>query len=51
MYMDTVVFAGIGTVLLILAFFGGVGAFVAKDMKKHKEKAGKKAAGGREKTA
>ncbi|SFM24384.1 cytochrome c oxidase subunit CcoM [Marinobacter zhejiangensis] len=40
MYMDTVVVAGILTVLLILGFFGGVGAFVAYDMKRRKPKAG-----------
>ncbi|MDX1458078.1 MAG: cytochrome c oxidase subunit CcoM [Marinobacter sp.] len=37
MYMDTVVIAGIGTVLLVCGFFGAVGAFIAYDRKRHKE--------------
>lgn len=41
MYMDSVVVAGILTVLLMLGFFGGVGAFVVRDIKRHKPKAGK----------
>ncbi|SDX43807.1 cytochrome c oxidase subunit CcoM [Marinobacter mobilis] len=41
MYMDSVVVAGIVTVLLILGFFGGVGAFVVYDIKRRKPKAGK----------
>lgn len=38
MYMDSVVVAGIVTVLLILGFFGGVGAFVVYDIKRRKPK-------------
>nr|WP_297794703.1 cytochrome c oxidase subunit CcoM [uncultured Marinobacter sp.] len=38
MYMDAVVIAGILTVLLILAFFVGVGIFVMKDAKRHSGK-------------
>lgn len=37
MYMDAVVIAGILTVLLILAFFVGVGIFIMKDVKRHRE--------------
>lgn len=36
MYMDTVVLAGIGTVLLMFGFFGGVGAFIVHDMRRRK---------------
>ena len=35
MYMDTVVIAGIATVLLVVGFFVGVGIFVMKDQKAH----------------
>ena len=42
MFIDTVVFAGIGTVMLMLAFFGGVGLFIWKDSHK-KAKAAVKA--------
>ncbi len=35
MYMDPVVFAGIATVLLVVAFFGGVGIFIMRDQKAH----------------
>ena len=35
MYMDAVVIAGIATVLLMIAFFVGVGIFVMKDQKAH----------------
>ncbi|WP_258371511.1 cytochrome c oxidase subunit CcoM [Pseudomonas alcaligenes] len=31
MFLDTVVLAGIGTVALMVAFFGGVGYFIWKD--------------------
>ncbi|WP_262880342.1 cytochrome c oxidase subunit CcoM [Pseudomonas paralcaligenes] len=34
MFMDTVVLAGIGTVALMVAFFGGVGLFIWKDSHK-----------------
>ncbi|WP_420391070.1 cytochrome c oxidase subunit CcoM [Marinobacter sp.] len=34
MYVDTVVIAGIGTVLLMLGFFVGVGIFVIRDSKR-----------------
>ncbi|WP_269085702.1 cytochrome c oxidase subunit CcoM [Pseudomonas sp. BMS12] len=34
MFLDTVVIAGIGTVVLMLAFFGGVGLFIWKDSHK-----------------
>ncbi|WP_166266524.1 cytochrome c oxidase subunit CcoM [Marinobacter caseinilyticus] len=37
MYMDAVVIAGIGTVILMLAFFGSVGYFVYKDAQKPKK--------------
>lgn len=37
MYMDAVVIAGIATVLLVIAFFVGVGIFVVKDQKAHGE--------------
>ncbi|TCS40759.1 hypothetical protein BCF53_108124 [Reinekea marinisedimentorum] len=36
MYMDTIVFAGFGTVGLMIAFFGGVYYFLRKDAQKHK---------------
>ncbi len=35
MYTDVVVIAGIVTVLLMVAFFVGVGVFVMKDQKQH----------------
>lgn len=35
MYMDAVVFAGIATVLLMVAFFVGVGIFIMRDQKAH----------------
>ncbi|UVE18882.1 DUF4407 domain-containing protein [Pseudomonas sp. LS44] len=35
MFMDTVVFAGIGTVVLICAFFAGFGYFIWSDSHKH----------------
>ncbi|EMP56675.1 cytochrome c oxidase subunit CcoM [Marinobacter koreensis] len=35
MYMDSVVIAGIVTVLLMLGFFIGVGIFVMRDEKRH----------------
>lgn len=35
MYLDTVVIAGIGTVLLVVAFFVGFGVFVMRDQKAH----------------
>lgn len=35
MYMDVVVFAGIATVLLTVAFFIGVGVFIVRDQKAH----------------
>lgn len=34
MFIDTVVLAGIGTVALMFAFFGGVGLFIWKDSHK-----------------
>ncbi|WP_407657541.1 cytochrome c oxidase subunit CcoM [Marinobacter profundi] len=37
MYLDAVVIAGIVTVLLMVGFFVGVGVFVMKDSKHHKE--------------
>lgn len=36
MYVDSVVLAGIGTVFLMFAFFGGVGYFIYRDSHKHK---------------
>nr|WP_298446942.1 cytochrome c oxidase subunit CcoM [uncultured Marinobacter sp.] len=42
MYMDVVVFAGIATVLLMVAFFVGVGIFVMRDQKAHGSSATKK---------
>ncbi|MDX1755626.1 MAG: cytochrome c oxidase subunit CcoM [Marinobacter sp.] len=39
MYMDTVVIAGIGTVLLMFGFFGAVGAFVVYDKNRRKQEA------------
>lgn len=35
MYLDTVVVAGIVTVLLVVAFFVGFGVFVMRDQKAH----------------
>jgi predicted transporter len=35
MYMDAVVIAGIGTVVLMVGFFVGVGVFVARDARHH----------------
>ena len=37
MFVDTVVLAGVGTVLLMVAFFGGVGYFIWKDSHKRKQ--------------
>ena len=37
MFVDTVVLAGVGTVLLMVAFFGGVGYFIWKDAHKRKQ--------------
>jgi hypothetical protein len=37
MFVDTVVLAGVGTVLLMIAFFGGVGYFIWKDSHKRKQ--------------
>lgn len=37
MFMDTVVFAGIGTVLLMVAFLGCFGYFIWKDAHKRKQ--------------
>lgn len=42
MYMDAVVIAGIGTVVLMVGFFVGVGIFVMKDQKSHGGKNSKK---------
>ncbi|AFP30624.1 cytochrome c oxidase subunit CcoM [Marinobacter psychrophilus] len=46
MYLDTVVIAGIVTVLLVVAFFVGFGVFIMRDQKAHgpdaNEIAGKK---------
>lgn len=36
MYMDTIVFAGLGTVGLMICFFVGVFYFLRKDAQKHK---------------
>ncbi|SFR43122.1 hypothetical protein SAMN05216203_0247 [Marinobacter daqiaonensis] len=41
MYMDTVVIAGVGTVLLMVGFMAAVGAFVVWDAKKKAAGAGK----------
>lgn len=38
MYIDAAVIAGLLTVLLILAFFGGVGLFIWSDIKKTKNR-------------
>ncbi|HSC84171.1 MAG TPA: cytochrome c oxidase subunit CcoM [Pseudomonas sp.] len=38
MFIDTVVLAGIGTVALMFAFFGGVGFFIWKDAHRVKVK-------------
>lgn len=46
MYMDAVVIAGIVTVLLMVAFFVGVGIFVMKDQKAHGDKGAKHNQGG-----
>ncbi|UQG60968.1 hypothetical protein MIH18_03165 [Marinobacter sp. M3C] len=35
MYLDTVVIAGIVTVLLMVAFFVGFGIFIMRDQKAH----------------
>ncbi|MFE8071101.1 cytochrome c oxidase subunit CcoM [Marinobacteraceae bacterium S3BR75-40.1] len=40
MYVDSVVIAGVVTVLLMVAFFGGVGLFIYKDSHKRKKKQG-----------
>ena len=37
MYMDSVVLAGIVTVLLMLGFFVGIGVFVVRDQKVHEK--------------
>ena len=37
MFVDTVVLAGVGTVLLMVAFFWGVGYFIWKDAHKRKQ--------------
>ncbi|ARS49812.1 MULTISPECIES: cytochrome c oxidase subunit CcoM [Pseudomonadaceae] len=37
MFVDTVVLAGVGTVLLMIAFCGGVGYFIWKDAHKRKQ--------------
>ena len=37
MYVDAAVIAGILTVGLMLAFFGGVGLFIRSDIKKQKK--------------
>lgn len=37
MFVDTVVLAGVGTVLLMFAFIGGVGYFIWKDAHKSKQ--------------
>lgn len=37
MYMDSVVLAGIVTVLLMLGFFVGIGVFVVHDQKVHEK--------------
>lgn len=42
MYMDTVVFAGIATVLLMVAFFVGVGFFIVRDQKSRNNSQGTK---------
>ena len=41
MFIDTVVIAGIGTVTLMVAFFGGVGLFIWKDSHKKAKAAAK----------
>lgn len=38
MFMDTVVIAGIGTVVLVIGFMVGFGVFVMKDQKKHDDR-------------
>ncbi|MEH6564843.1 MAG: cytochrome c oxidase subunit CcoM [Halopseudomonas sp.] len=38
MYIDAAVIAGLITVALMLAFFGGVGMFIWSDIKKSKNK-------------
>ena len=35
MYTDSVVLAGLGTVLLMLGFFGGLYLVIRNDIKKH----------------
>lgn len=37
MYLDTIVIAGIGTVLLMVGFMGAFAAFVWRDSKKNKD--------------
>ena len=37
MYVDSAVIAGLLTVVLMLAFFGGVGLFIRSDIKKSKK--------------
>jgi preprotein translocase subunit YajC len=41
MYLDTVVIAGIVTVLLMVAFFVGFGVFIMRDQKAHGPNVGK----------
>jgi len=38
MYIDAAVIAGLLTVALILAFFGGIGLFIWSDIKKSSKK-------------
>ncbi len=38
MYFDTVVIAGIGTVLLMVGFFASVAVFIKSDMKRNDTK-------------
>ena len=37
MFVDTVVLAGVGTGLLMVAFYGGVGYVIRKDANKRKQ--------------
>lgn len=36
MFFDIAVFAGLATVALTMAFFGGIGWFIRSDIRKHK---------------
>ncbi|MEK1940504.1 MAG: cytochrome c oxidase subunit CcoM [Pseudomonas sp.] len=36
MFFDVAVFAGLATVGLMFAFFGGIGWFIRSDIRKHK---------------